>query len=143
MRVFRLIAITLAIVLIMVCALVLCIPILVVLFVNALWFRYRNRGRVFLVYTRRHGWNEFLCNNLFPAVVPDIEPVEYTRGREPWPQLLSRIYSPGYNKPFLAKVSWTGIRHVGLHELLLPLKQHGARRPEIQAQLRDMLATQF
>jgi hypothetical protein len=141
-KAFKFLVVPLVVMLVVLCLIIFCIPILVLVLGNVVWFRWRNRGKVFLIYTRRHGWNEFLYNNLFPAVVPEIEPVEYTRGRDAWPWLLSNIYSPGYSKPFLAKVSWSGIRYIGLHELLLPLKKHGARRTDIQAQLREMLATQ-
>ena len=146
MKAFRFLVYPIVAMLVVILAVVVCIPVLVYvlyLLAEAIWFRYRNRGKVFLVYTRRHGWNEFLCNNLFPAIVPDIEPVEYSRGRGPWPRLLSHVYSPGLSKPFLAKVSWTGVRYVGLHELLVPLKQYRARQPDVQAQLRDMFAPQI
>ena len=111
---------------------------------NLVRFRYSNRGKVFLVYTRRHGWNEFVCNNLIPAVPNNVEPLEYQRGgRSPWPWLLRNIHEATYgrSKPFLAKVSWRGVHCVGLHELLLPLKPQGARRPEVQTKVRDMLAS--
>ncbi|HEX2476480.1 MAG TPA: hypothetical protein VHK01_17130 [Lacipirellulaceae bacterium] len=145
MKAFRFLVYPIVALLLVVLAVVVFIPVLVYLLyrlLEAMWFRYSNRGRVFLVYTRRHGWNEFLCNNLFPAIAPDIVPVEYARGREPWPRLLSHIYSPGYSKPFLAKVSWSGVRYFRLHELLLPLKRHGERREDMQAELRQMLAAQ-
>ena len=121
-------------------AAILCIPLLLFLLLKAAWFRYRNRGKVFLVYTRRHGWNDFVSNNLIPAFAGNIEPVEYPRGRMPWPWQLPYVYAAGRNKPYFAKVSWRGVRYVALHELLLPLKKHRTRRQEIQAQLCDMLA---
>jgi hypothetical protein len=121
-------------------AAVLCIPILVFLLLKAAWFRYSNRGKVFLVYTRRHGWNDFVSNNLIPAFVNNIEPVEYPRGRTPFPWQLPHIHAAGQSKPYFAIVSWRGVRYIALHELLLPLKQYRARRLEVQAQLRDMLA---
>jgi hypothetical protein len=123
-------------------AAVLCIPVLLYLAAKAVWFRYKNRGKSFLVYTRRHGWNEFICNNLVPAFSPDIEPVEYPRGLRPWPAALSHVYAAGKNKPYLVKVSWSGVRYISLHELLLPLKRHGARQADVQAELRQILAAQ-
>jgi hypothetical protein len=93
-----------------------------------------------LVYTRRHGWNEFIRNNLIPASAPHIESIEYPRGGEPWPSTLAHVYTAGKNKPYLVKVSLSGVRYIGLHELLLPLKPHGARRVDVQAELRQMLA---
>lgn len=121
-------------------AAILCIPILIFLVLKAAWFRYSNRGKVFLVYTRRHDWDDFVSNNLIPAFANQIVPVEYPRGRTPWPWQLQYVCTAGESKPYFAKVSWRGVRHVRLHELLLPLKEHRARRAEVQAQLRGMLA---
>ena len=121
-------------------AAILCIPMLIHLLLKTAWFRYSNRGKVFLVYTRRHGWNDFVSNNLIPAFAKTIEPVEYPRGRTPFPWQLPHIYAAGESKPYVAIVSWRGVRYVALHELLLPLKQYRARRQEVQAQLRDLLA---
>ena len=121
---------------------VLFIPLLIILVARAVWFRFINRGKVFLVYTRRHGWNNFVSNNLIPSFAHNVEPVEYPRGRTPWPWALSHVYAAGMSKPYLAEVSWRGVRHVGLHELLLPLKRHGAKRADVQAELRKMLAVQ-
>ena len=121
-------------------AAILCIPVLIYVAARAVWFRYKNRGKVFLVYTRRHGWNEFIRNNFIPAFAPHVEAIEYPRGCEPWPAALAHVYAAGRNKPYLAKVSLRGVRYIALHELLLPLKPHGARRADVQRELRQMLA---
>jgi hypothetical protein len=142
MKALRFLLYPLIAILLVALAAILCLPVLIFLAVKAVWFRYSNRGKVFLVYTRRHGWNEFICNNLVPAFAPHIEPVEYPRGCKPWSSALSHVYAAGKNKPYLAKVSWLTVRTISLHELLLPLKQYGARRADVQAELRQMLAAQ-
>jgi hypothetical protein len=118
------------------------IPLVLWTLAGIIWFRFKNRGKRFLVYTRRHGWNEFIENNLFPVFDHEVEAIEIPwGGRSPWPWRVSQIHSAtfGRRKPFLADISWTGARCSELHDSLLPLKQHGARDSEVQAELRNIL----
>ena len=112
-------------------------------FWRAIWFRIRYRGKRFLVYTRRHGWNEFITNNLIPACEQYIDAMEIPRGgRAPrlWREAQIQAATVGQSKPLLAEVSLLGVRCVRLNETLLPFKHHGARKPEVQRELSDLVA---
>ena len=118
------------------------IPLVLWSLAGILWFRFKNRGKRFLVYTRRHGWNECIANNLLPVLDHKVEAIEIPRGgRSPLPWRISQIHSAtfGRRKPFLADISWTGTHCSELHDSLLPLKQHGARDSDVQGELRDIL----
>jgi hypothetical protein len=119
------------------------IPLVAWWLLRTAWFRFSNRGRRFLVYTRRHDWNEFITNNLIPVCEQYIEAIEIPRdGRtpRPWRDAYIQAATVGRSKPLLAEVSLLGVRCVSLNETLLPFKQHGARKPEVQRELSDLVA---
>ncbi|HEY3392158.1 MAG TPA: hypothetical protein VGK58_05600 [Lacipirellulaceae bacterium] len=121
----------------------LAIPLVAWWLMRTAWFRFSNRGRRFLVYTRRHGWNEFITNNLLPVCEPHIQAIELSRGaRTPrsWRESHIQAATVGQSKPLLAEVSLIGVRCVSLNETLLPFKQHGGRKPEVQRELSDLVA---
>jgi hypothetical protein len=118
------------------------VPIVIWRLLRIVWFRCTNRGQRFLVYTHRHGWSEFVSNNLIPAIGREFDAVAIPRGgRLPWPRRLGEIHAAtfGQPKPLVAEIWLLGVRCIPLHELLLPLKHHGARSQEIQADLREIL----
>jgi hypothetical protein len=143
MRLLRFLLIQLLLVAIVPLLLVITIPLVVWWLLRTAWFRLNNRGRRFLVYTRRHGWNEFVKNNLIPVCEQHAEPVEVARGgptRRCWREAHIQAATVGQSKPLLAEVSLLGVRCVPLNEALLPFKEHGAREPKVQQALSDLLA---
>jgi hypothetical protein len=125
---------------------VLAIPLLVMQALSVAWFRVRYRGRLFLVFTRRHGWNEFVINNLIPSIEERATPVEIPRnGRGKWPKLPTMIHNAtiGLPKPFIARVNYWGVHAEPIQRLLLPMKRYGARNLSVQQQLRDLLKRQL
>ncbi len=76
MRVVRFLLIPLVLTAIVPLLLACAIPLIVWWLLRTAWFRFSNRGKRFLVYTRRHGWNEFIKNNLVPVCEQHIETVE-------------------------------------------------------------------
>jgi hypothetical protein len=143
MRVVRFLLIPLVLTAIVPLLLACAIPLIVWWLLRTAWFRFSNRGKRFLVYTRRHGWNEFIKNNLVPVCEQHIETVELARcGRtpRPWRESHIRAATIGRSKPLLAEVSLLGVRCVPLNETLLPFKRHSGRRPEVQQELSALLA---
>jgi hypothetical protein len=121
----------------------LAIPLVAWWLTRTAWFRFSNRGRRFLVYTRRHGWNDFITNNLIPVCEPHIQAIEISRGGSAprsWRESHIQAATVGQSKPLLAEVSLLGIRYVPLNEKLLPFKQHRARKPEVQRELSDFVS---
>jgi hypothetical protein len=113
-----------------------------VILIDVFWFRLRNHGKKFLVYTSRHGWNEFVVNNLIPAMEHTAVAVQIRRGRyQRWSNLEQHIHiaTSGLQKPLIAAVYWRGVYPQTLHGLLLPLKKHGARNATLQQQLRELV----
>jgi hypothetical protein len=118
------------------------IPLIAWHVLSNLWFRTRHHGKWFLVYTRRHGWNEFVINNLIPSVKHRAMPIQIPRGRrDRWPRVASLIHqaTSGHQKPLIAKVYWWGVNAETIHALLIPLKKHGARNANVQHQLRELV----
>jgi hypothetical protein len=123
--------------------LIFCVPVALWLIGRAIWFRMKYRGARFLVYTRRHGWNEFIKNNLIPACDEQVQAIEIPRSgcaRRSWRESHIQAATVGRSKPLLAEVSLLGIRCVPLNETLLPFKQHGGRKPELQGELSALVA---
>jgi hypothetical protein len=142
MRVFRFLLIQLLLTAIVPVLLICAIPLIVWWLLRTAWFRFSNRGKQFLVYTRRHGWNEFVKNNLVPVCEQHIDVIELARGgRAPrsWPASHIEAATVGRSKPLLAEVSLLGVRCIPLNETLLPFKRYGARKPDVQQELRDLL----
>jgi hypothetical protein len=143
MRVVRFLLIQLLLTAIVPLLLVVAIPLVVWWLLRTAWFRFSNRGRRFLVYTRRHGWNEFISNNLVPVCEQHLEIVELARGgRRPrsWRESHIQAATVGRSKPLLAEVSLFGVRCIPLNEKLLPFKQHSRREPQVQQELSALLA---
>ena len=119
------------------------IPLVIWWLLRTAWFHLRNRGKRFLVYTRRHGWNEFIANNLIPVCEHQIDVIEVPRGgrsRRSWRESHIQSATVGRSKPLLAEVSLFGVRCVPLNETLLPFKLHGARKADVQQELSNLLA---
>jgi hypothetical protein len=143
MRVLRFLLIQLLLIAILPVLLGCAIPLVIWWVLRTAWFRFSNRGRRFLVYTRRHGWNEFIANNLIPVCEQYLETIEIRRGgRTPrsWRESHIEAATFGRSKPLLAEVTLLGVRCVPLNETLLPYKQHGGRKPEVQRELSDLVA---
>ena len=143
MRMIRFVLIPLLLAAIVPVLLVIAVPLVVWWLIRTAWFRFSNRGRRFLVYTRRHGWNEFVKNNLIPVCERHIDTVELSRsGRSPrsWRESQIQLATAGQSKPLLAEVTLLGVRCVPLNEKLLPFKRHSARTLEVQRELRDLIA---
>jgi len=75
MRMLRSLFLVLLLAVGIVVAVFLAVPALTYFLISGFWFRFRNHGKRFLVYSRRHGWNEFIVNNLVPVVHRDVEVV--------------------------------------------------------------------
>jgi hypothetical protein len=143
MRVVRFLLIQLLLVAIVPLLLACAIPLIVRWLLRTAWFRFSNRGKRFLLYTRRHGWNEFVQNNLIPACGPHIESVDVTGGgrtQRPWRESHLQAATFCRSKPLLAEVSFFGVRCVSLNETQLPFKQYGSRKREVQQELSALLA---
>lgn len=138
MRVVRFLLMQLLLAVLVPLLMALAIPLVVWWLMRTAWFRFSNRGRRFLVYTRRHGWNEFITNNLIPVCEPHIRAIEISRGGgapRSWRESHIQAATVGHSKPLLAEVSLIGVRCVPLNTTLLPFKQHRARKPEVQREL--------
>jgi hypothetical protein len=119
------------------------VPVLIYYAFDVFFFRVWNHGRVYLVYTRRHGWNEFVANNLLP-VLGNVDLIAKPRGgRSSWPRTTRLVTVFGVPKPYFVHVRWYGLRASSLHDLLLPLKSFGARSEEVQRTLRELQFTKL
>jgi hypothetical protein len=106
------------------------------------WISWSNQCWHYLVYSPRSGWNEFVANNLIPALPSGVEPISF-EGRRivtlslPLSAMVRR--GMGVPKPYLASVTALGVRTYSLNRELWKLKTHAARDQILQATLRDFI----
>jgi hypothetical protein len=102
----------------------------------------------FLICSSRHGWHEFLANNVLAALPQGVEPVWVNSGghtgasQEAAPFSL-RVAGAGLAKPCLARVKTIGVKTRSLHGRLLPLKTCAKKDADLQQLLRRMLAAEL
>lgn len=113
-------------------------------------FARANQGRTFLLFTPRHGWYEFVTNNVEPVLAEDWTVVWYLRpglpptfGRHPLLRILYQL--PLQDRPVAIRPNGWRLEFRPLREALHPLKlRQGMRRdPVIQAEVRDVLERVF
>ena len=109
-----------------------------------LWLHGSNRGRTFLVVTRRHGWFDFIINNVVPVPPPGVELVWQDwpdrRGGHARSNLYRLTVAPMVSKPYLAVVRLWRNEFIRLHSELESLKRAGSKRSlETQARVREIL----
>jgi len=105
------------------------------------WRCWRTGTWRYIVCSSRHGWNEFLINNLFAVLPPGITPI--WSERESTAQFRSLITSgAGLAKPYLATVKGVGVRMRPLHTQLLPYKRFGRKDEQVQQVLRTVLESE-
>jgi hypothetical protein len=107
-------------------------------------FCLRNAGSWLLVCSARRGWREFIDNNVHPVLPADVAIVWFTRrpreNRSARHCALRRS-SIITQRPYLAWITWSGIKTLSLDDQLRPLKRSRLTRRELQRlagqQLRD------
>jgi hypothetical protein len=113
-------------------------------------FARANEGRTFLLLTRRHGWYDFVTNNVEPVLPEGWEIVWYARPRfqkglvpHPLQDLLRWRWRP--ERPAAVRVRGRRIEQRSLRRELQPLKlDRGVQRdPAIQAEVRRILEHAF
>jgi hypothetical protein len=104
-------------------------------------FCWRHQGKLFLVCDSRHACHDFLRNNLLPVLPNSVEVLWYSRRarQADWPHL-NRLAKPGFPKPYLARVTWRGIRFLSLNPLLRSLKRHQKRTERVQVTTQAIVA---
>ena len=105
------------------------------------WFCYRNAGRVYLVCSRRHGWDALLRNNLIPVVPDDVTVIraESSQGHETVLRLARRNTNQ-ISTPYLALVTRKGVRSRSLNHRLQGIKNRGKRSTDAQQQIAIVLS---
>jgi hypothetical protein len=103
-------------------------------------FRRQYGGKYVLVCTARHGWHDFIANNVVP-VLPENAAVQWTRaGRGPSLVLVAvRVARVSGKLPLLVHVG-KRIRSVSLNEQLLPLRSMAKRDAETQRRVAAIVA---
>jgi len=94
-------------------------------------FRRRYRDRCLLLCGRRHGWYDFIHNNVAPALPPDCELV--------WSAAALPRLRPGGPKPLLVCVNGGRIHARSLHAELLPLRKSAAVNAEVQREVAEII----
>jgi hypothetical protein len=108
--------------------------------VSLVRFERRYRGRWLLVAGSRHGWYDFIRNNVAPVLPEDTEVVLSSGASVSMLRNVARLRLKGA-KPLLVHITERGeAKHASLHEQLLPLKQRAARDPEVQRQVAAVIA---
>jgi hypothetical protein len=102
------------------------------------------RGQHIFVGTRRHGWYDFLRNNVLPVLPPGVHVAWVERDTrdaslEDWSVVLRRVGAVG-EKPFLLRVTTRAVAVVPLHDQLAALRANAARDEQIQEKVGQILA---
>jgi hypothetical protein len=103
------------------------------------------RGRYIFVATRRHGWYDFIRNNVMPTLPADVE-VAWVDGSErgpfaeDWAVTLRRLNVRG-QKPFLLRVMDRRVVVLPLHEQLNSIREQRARSAAVQQEIREILVS--
>ena len=121
----------------------------VLLIVNQLQkrrFLRRHAGQRFLVVRRRHGWGDFVINNVEP-VLPSKTKCVWEDSKEPFATapLFTRwrLKRPGgVRRPYLIVFGEQPVklRIIPMHEKLLPLKAHARSSDEIREAVRAIVS---
>ena len=96
-------------------------------------FRRRFKGKHVLVCSTRHGWHDFIVNNVAP-VLPEGSTVEWNRHFA-----VLRVLRMRGKLPLLMHVG-RRIRGVSLNERLLPLRGNAKRDAETQRRVAEIVA---
>jgi hypothetical protein len=104
-------------------------------------FRKREAGNFYLVCTRRHGWFEFIRNNVMPILPPRVNITWYRRDRNRTADDISLLLSRspgvyGVSKPFLVAVSEDDVKVKSLHEDFIELKGHRCKNEDRERPVR-------
>lgn len=104
-------------------------------------FCWRNQGRRFLVCSTRHGWKDFISNNLIPMLPEHVNVVWYKKLRRATCRGRFRhVYQRNLPKPYLAFVTRYNIYRVSLNDSLRQLKHRACRDSAVQQQVREAIA---
>jgi len=106
------------------------------------WRSWRRGSWFYLVYSPKAGWNEFVENNLLPVLPGSVTAIAIERkAQDPLTFALQSVVSGGIgiSKPFLARVTFFGIRAQSLNADLSELKKFGARNEQLQQLLRKFI----
>jgi hypothetical protein len=106
-------------------------------------FRRLHDQNVYFVANRRHGWHEFVINNVVPALPPRVCVVwqEQMTGRvreRCLPRRL-RVHLSFRKKPLMVLVTRKAYRVASMHERLLEWKLHAKKSAIVQEQIRMIL----
>lgn len=93
-------------------------------------FRRRHAGHKYLVWSSRHGWRDFIVNNVIPGLPNGVQAfhlrsIRHTTDEER--SLRTYLYSHCHSRPYLACVRVDKIAFVPLHHALLPYRSCAAR----------------
>lgn len=104
-------------------------------------FKRRYRGKWLFVAGSRHGWYDFVSNNVVPVLPADTE-VVMSRTTPSMLTSLRWLRVKGA-KPLLVHITQhRKVKHASLHEQLLPLRQRAARDPDVQREVAAIIASQ-
>ncbi|REJ86732.1 MAG: hypothetical protein DWQ34_18170 [Planctomycetota bacterium] len=98
-------------------------------------FRRRHAGRNYLVWSSRHGWRNFIVNNVIPALPRGTQAFRLCSIRDTAEEeraLRTYLYSRNHSRPYLACVRADKITFVPLHYALLPHRSRAARDENVQ-----------
>ena len=135
--------------LLMLVAVILLLPLLIPIMLAAAYgdwqfqrtFRREHAGRVFLVCSRRRGWQACLENNILPALPPSVTAVWLeTPGGLQDVIRAARLRPRFVSVPYLLLVSKSEITVRALNERLLHLKRPGRRSVTAQAEAQQIIA---
>ena len=114
---------------------------------DRLWlrrFRIRHKNRWFLICSTRHGWREFVCNNIIPAM-PQSVFVYWIKRRRQDPastEMVRAVRLSGVQLrcPSLIQITRSRMDILPMHERLLGLKPKAKKEPSVQAEVRRIVA---
>jgi hypothetical protein len=103
-------------------------------------FRRRFRGKSLLICSRRHGWHDFIVNNVVPAL-PDDCTVEWTQSFRGWDPIVValRWWRIRGERPLLVHVG-KRVRGVSLQKELLPLRGIARKDAETRRRVAEIVA---
>lgn len=106
-------------------------------------FRRKHAGHFFLVCTSKHGWYDFLLNNVIPILPDNIRVAWYnTKGPDRNVDLFHRLTQSkiyGLPKPYLVVVTEKRIQAKSLHGELQKLKTTSRKAEHVQLACRRLI----
>ena len=110
-----------------------------------LWRRFyrEHNGAALFVWGSRHGWHDFVVNNVLPVLPGQARSChEVRRSEDDWKVLLKALrekQNRAEARPYLALVGRNEVEFVSLNGPLRLMKQHARRDPSVQRHVGQLI----